>query len=1325
MQVPAGSKRVIGVVAVAFLIGAPVANAGYDVTLDGTEVTAVANAACTGPYPQYCRSFRLLEWDHQGQYQPPREWEVWPANGVDEDLLDGDPSDENCRPSSSNLGSDPAMACEEVTLLDVTGTAEDEQVNAGTAEDPDETNHDRDVSVVGDLAGGDDYWSIGDHLTGDHDVAGGPGTDFLGLPGSSWTVDLQSNSASSSDYSVAISGFENLGLSSSGDGTGTESSAWGTDGPNAIEIGQGNGTVHGRAGDDSLEVDEGIGNAYGDEGNDDVDVGFFSDPGEQQYAEGGEGDDDVFAWGEDISIAHGGPGDDDVFSWASDFDGTDTSSNTGTGGPGNDLVSVNSGPTTVAHGDGGPGDDTVWGDQGNDQLTGGTGNAPGDEVDGFGGNDTITVDPAASSTLLVGDGNEYVPSRGEAGADKITGSDGADTINGGGRNDTITARAGVDVIRGDNASTPEATDPDGADTIDGGAGADAIYGLGGNDTITGGPGDDVIDCGDGADEVLDQEPGDTLTNCEVDQLDVVLNSDSVNDGDNLFTVTMTLTNEGDTDLDQFSFGHGGTAYNPIVQVGNEGFDPSERATITYLDGPAPAPPTTLAGGESATLTFNYRIDAKGLAAAYTEATANDPDDAEFTDGHTLVIDTEAEELADGGEATGENLAFGGTDNLVMNAYRARYEQSLKDAKRIFAVAKTVLSPQEMKEWFGSSAELKITNAERALAEMYGVSPEYAAAVTMNDKFKGVPSTNEQAKAFLGGMADEAWQKGKEVIKGIGHAGHSAVKGTKDSWNEAVMTMSWLANRATPEERAQMEAYWGAFFEKRADDGAVKTPEQINHEAYEEMMAFGISGDSIGLVGQQELAKAADKVWKDVNLQSEDLQAQLAQEETKRREIAKIFDKNPIAAQRQLGAATLEEMWPGLMALGDLIAGKGVEKVGGFVLKKGQGMVRLAKGTGTLDEAGNVVKGGSKVLPKGPGQVGPTPAEYTALALDEAANPVLRENLEELAHIGGIPVREAQIQQEIVREIEKEILDEDGVQLDLGIALKNSSNLRKEGSVAKFELAKVKTGKAKMVAQGMHPDGLSEPTLFNPKAPKQAPNWKTMSKAERAAFEQENLELQKTWDDWKTGAPQDPDLARLRKCTNGPGHPVGAPVEIELGTNRYAKALFEEVPVPGDPGTVRIRVKYYEVDGQVFVNSETPVAMGPDLDVVAIFDAKAGGRIANRQLENKVLRKYREKVAARTRAGERFHGAEHGQTLNMNDVKAGPTGHVGFLMQYGLAYLPYELAKKFAERIAPFTEMTAEAMLGQVKQFGQWTVNVTSKDINYGAIPITQWRGSAR
>ncbi len=511
MQVLMGQKAVIGAVASAFLIGAPAANAGYDVTLSGEEVTAVANASTSGCHPSFCGHFRLLEWDHQSEYQPPREWEVWPATGVDPDLLDGDPEDENCRPSSSNLGSDPAMKCEDVTLLDVTGSAGVEVVHAGTVEDPDETNHARATSVVGNLAGGNDYWSIGDNLTGDHDVAGGAGTDLLELPDSSWSVDLQSNSVASGDYSVEISGFENLRLNWVGEPD-TNNSVFGSDGPNEIEVSSGNGTVHGRAGDDSLEVDEGNGNAYGEQGNDGLDVGFFAESGDQQYAEGGAGDDSIHAWGEDITVAHGGPGDDDVFGFSRDFDGTDTSSNSVTGGTGNDLVSASSSATTVGRADGGEGDDTVWGDEGNDQLNGGTGNAAGDDVTGYGGNDTIVVDPTASNTTLTGDGSEFVPSGNPPGADNITGSDGADQINGGGQPDTINARSGNDTISGDNATTPETTDPDGGDTINAGAGADTVFSRGGNDRITGGTGNDQLNGGTGTDdEVTGSGGNDTIT----------------------------------------------------------------------------------------------------------------------------------------------------------------------------------------------------------------------------------------------------------------------------------------------------------------------------------------------------------------------------------------------------------------------------------------------------------------------------------------------------------------------------------------------------------------------------------------------------------------------------------------------------------------------------------------------------------------------------------------------------------------------------------------------------------------------------------------------
>ena len=171
-----------------------------------------------------------------------------------------------------------------------------------------------------------------------------------------------------------------------------------------------------------------------------------------------------------------------------------------------------------------------------------------------------------------------------------------------------------------------------------------------------------------------------------------------------------------------------------------------------------------------------------------------------------------------------------------------------------------------------------------------------------------------------------------------------------------------------------------------------------------------------------------------------------------------------------------------------------------------------------------------------------------------------------------------------------------------------------------------------------------------------------------------------------------------------------------------KAIFEEVPVPGT-NTIRIRVKHYEVDGIVFVKSKKARPMGPDLDAVAIYDAKTGERFTDRQLETRILREYRKKGAERVQRGERFHMAEHGQTLIMDDVSAGPNGSVGFLQQYGIIFLPEEAAYNYAKRIESYVEMLAEEMMqlgdGQ-GGFGQKLINITSTDVYYGNLPATQW-----
>ena len=346
---------------------------------------------------------------------------------------------------------------------------------------------------------------------------------------------------------------------------------------------------------------------------------------------------------------------------------------------------------------------------------------------------------------------------------------------------------------------------------------------------------------------------------------------------------------------------------------------------------------------------------------------------------------------------------------------------------------------------------------------------------------------------------------------------------------------------------------------------------------------------------------------------------------------------------------MEQMFPWIETGGSVIVGGGTEKLVRLGTAKLAGTVRLSKATGTLDEGGKVSKGGSKVEPPSATQAGPSPAEVAA------ARAAPGQSLETLENIGGVPVREAEIQRQIIAEIEQELAAElKGMELNL--ALKPSSPLRKPDSVAKFELCKAKTGKADHVSLGLNKEALSEPSFFNPRPLKETPGWEQMSSAQQKALTKEHAKAKAAWDDWHSDTPSDPDIAKLKKATSYPGHELTEPVSFDLSHGRTGKALFEHVEL--DDGSFVIRAKYYETDGITFLDSPTARPMGPDLDAVAITDKTNRRRIADRQLETKVVRLYRKKIAERVRSGERFHGAEHGLTLIMDDVAAGPRGTSG-------------------------------------------------------------------
>ena len=183
------------------------------------------------------------------------------------------------------------------------------------------------------------------------------------------------------------------------------------------------------------------------------------------------------------------------------------------GGRGNDTLRGGSN-VDVLRGD--DGDDCVFGNGGNDSVTGGTGN---DALDGGSGTadvlvETGDVDLTLTNTSLIG-----------LGSDTLTGIERASLTGGGGSNtlDATGFTNGSVTLDGD-AGDDRLFGSDNDDVLQGGSGQDKLVGGGGNDqldggqgldTVTGGLGNDAI-ASDGFDLLL--EAGDvnfTLTNSQL------------------------------------------------------------------------------------------------------------------------------------------------------------------------------------------------------------------------------------------------------------------------------------------------------------------------------------------------------------------------------------------------------------------------------------------------------------------------------------------------------------------------------------------------------------------------------------------------------------------------------------------------------------------------------------------------------------------------------------------------------------------------------------------------------------------------------------------
>jgi Ca2+-binding RTX toxin-like protein len=278
------------------------------------------------------------------------------------------------------------------------------------------------------------------------------------------------------------------------------------------------GQVHGMGGNDTLIAGYYTSLLDGGDGNDIVDgrnSAYLSE------ADGGAGDDTIYANGGGLSVGNGGDGNDIIYAgWQAH------------GGAGNDTIYLTySGYGHTVTGDGGDdviigqsiygGYDNIQGNDGNDTIRGGGSD---DVIDGGAGMDSLSGG-IGTDTLTGGADNDIFLFQEGDGKDTITDFTSGDTIqiNGYTSAQSITQN-GTDVVvtfsSGDQITLQSTTVttvqaglqflPPTDDTLVGGTGDDLLRGFGGHDTISGGDGNDILAGGAGPDTIDGGAGDDTI-----------------------------------------------------------------------------------------------------------------------------------------------------------------------------------------------------------------------------------------------------------------------------------------------------------------------------------------------------------------------------------------------------------------------------------------------------------------------------------------------------------------------------------------------------------------------------------------------------------------------------------------------------------------------------------------------------------------------------------------------------------------------------------------------------------------------------------------------
>ena len=819
------------------------------------------------------------------------------------------------------------------------------------------------------------------------------------------------------------------------------------------------------------------------------------------------------------------------------------------------------------------------------------------------------------------------------------------------------------------------------------------------------------------------------------------------------TVELILTNESEETLQNLTF----TGGQPLV------VDPRGTGGLEIVSGPSPAigPSLTLAPGEEKTFTFEVEATQNGVAAAHSQVLAVGTDGVERKAAHSLKFDIE-----DGIEMTrnvGQWLRMQAMDQLLQETFGQAYESMARRGQNLAARLSEVFTPERRKQWFGSETGLPLTPTDFSIALLRGAAPEMVAALLPKEDLDG--HTVEELDAAYNASFKRELSKGvSKYVQGWSDLAAGTKKFLGDSWAESMLTANYVVGSATPEERAQFEA-----FSMTLIDGSYADTANYVTALKKEIPKWRENGTYlVDALYETQAGGGVRGAMKTAAMFKEAIDA----ESSARDELVKLAETDPMAFQRQWAKRDAQILNKGLVPIFDTLLGGGVVKgagaLKGIVIRgNGSGIIRAGEAAGVLDEGANVVKGAGSALQASDSAVPQGLPNGTAAELGRAGNyldnvegaTIVQSsdlgNVYELPNLGGVPEVTLDAKAGILKSLEQEYLEKTGQQIQLAEVLKPSSPLRKPGGVAKVELTAAKTGKPAMLDAGAPRDVLAEANVWTGPDPRTLPGFGDLPKLRQQAALEEWSKAKKSWEAYHNPAAGSKE-ARLKQVM---GHEERVPLDVkpnDAGLQRFVTAHFEEVAVTqGDAEAKLIRVKKYEIEvvdttrNNQVVNRKTVVDLPeaapqtPDADGVAM--AKVIGRDPagkpilaplNRAEREFVMQRYIDKNVKARRlppgtAGAINDLAEHGVTLVMDDASAVAAGKL--LPMFGVPFLPEGVGTAYLKRIAPFvaaknaTPAQVDAMYRQMVElarseggFAQHAVVVTSDSRYLGEIPFASW-----